>query len=304
MKEYRDDFEAFFLSEIGDIFHGKTEGQSYESLVDNYVLAMGVDFSHPMITALCRKLHFSVLIIDPKIGAQSSVNILDSSGASGTFCRNGEHYFVLYTPEEALPIPVPVIPLPSHQLQPTEMMFKCKIPIGHTLFIRGSGNGLSWEKSSPLTPIDEDTWSLHSHTPLEDMEYKFRLDDALWEDGDNHKMVQGKIDEAHPRFTLPPSSRVEMSDTLSKPIRTTQITVKFDTELKNGLSLCGNGPGMNWEKGIELRNIGHGVWAFETQSDFENFEYKIVFNGKWEDGDNHKIDCGKKEEIAPKFSNR
>ncbi len=76
MKEHKDDFESYFYADIEQIYGGSTDGQSYEELVDKYVLTMGVDFSHPMIIALCRKLNFPVRIIDPKIGAPEGINVL------------------------------------------------------------------------------------------------------------------------------------------------------------------------------------------------------------------------------------
>jgi hypothetical protein len=215
MKEHRGDFEAFFLADIEDIYQGNTKDQSYEQLVDKYVLTMGVDFSQPMITALCRKLNFPVNIIDPKIGAQGGINILDAQATSGTFCRNDVHYFVLYPREGASPVALPV----------------------------------QRERH-------------HADLP----------------------------------------SPVQVSTVPVAPIRTTQITVRFDAGYGNGLFIRGGGPEMSWDRGTELRNVGGDAWVFETRSDFQNFEYKILINDeKWEVDNNHRAECGKKEEVFPRF---
>lgn len=192
MKASRDDFEPFFLADIEQVFHGSTEGKSYEQLIDAYVLKMGVDFSHPMITALCRKLDFPIQIIDPNIGAAGGLNILGRDEAKGTFCRNGSHYFVLYSLEES------------------------------------------------------------------------------------------------PRIA-----------------RSTEITVKFDTGLGNQLFIRGSGPGLSWERGIPLRNVGNDLWVFQTEGDFEQFEYKILLNDKqWEEGENRTAQIGEEIEILAKFPNQ
>jgi hypothetical protein len=301
MKKYKQDFVDVFLNEMEEVY-GAPKGQSYENLIDQYVLRMGVDFNHPMIIALCRRLNFPVRIIDPKIGATEGMNVLDSNYAHATFCRKESHYFVLYPSEKVAPIPVvPVQPkIETPPLKPTEIVIKCKIPFGHNLFIRGGGNGLSWEKGTPLIKLDDETWIYRSNAPLQNMEYKFLIDDSIWHDGDNHKIVGGKLDGASPHFTLPASIS---ADILETPVRTTRITVKFDTGLGNKLFIRGNGPGLNWEKGVELRNVGNDVWVYETQANFENLEYKILLNDqKWEDSHDHKTDCGKQEEIVPKFN--
>jgi hypothetical protein len=41
------------------------------------------------------------------------------------------------------------------------------------------------------------------------------------------------------------------------------------------------------------------VW--ETFEPFYSIEYKIVMNGKWESGPNHRIKHGKKKEVVARF---
>jgi hypothetical protein len=183
---------------------------------------------------------------------------------------------------------------------PQRITFRCKIPSGQQLFVRGNENGLNWEKGTLLVQLDDINWIYQSSKPLKDMEYKLLINDSIWEDGDNHKLIRGKIDETTPHFALPPSIS---GDILNPSIPETQMTVRFDTGFGNQLFLRGNGPGLSWEKGIELQNISNDIWVYKTQPNFEHFEYKVLLNDKkWEDGCNRKTDCGKKEEIIPKFS--
>lgn len=294
MKNNPEQFQVSFFSDIQHVYGG-TINESYENLIHKYVSTMGVDFSHPMIVALCSTLKFPVLIIDPKIGAPNGINVLDALYSDGTFCRCDNHYFVLYPREQAPQIILPSVQLiqpsqPRDTQRPTEIIVTCKIPSGHQLYIRGSGDLLSWEVGKPLTQIDEQTWVYCSIKPIQDMEYKFLIDDQVWQEGGNNKISNGKIDGENPRFTLAPATR---------------ITIRFPTDSNDRLFIRGNGPGMsNWSQAIELRREGNGIWTFETQQGgFENFEYKIVLNDqKWESGQNHKIESGKKEEIIPQFN--
>ncbi len=89
--------------------------------------------------------------------------------------------------------------------QSTFISITCKIPSGNRLFIRGSGNGLNWENGSPLTRCNDSIWIYVSPVPLEDMEYKFFINDKIGHEGDNHKIIDGKIDGRSPHFILPPN---------------------------------------------------------------------------------------------------
>ncbi len=113
------------------------------------------------------------------------------------------------------------IPLIVHRssinTRPTSIAITYKISPRHRLFIRGSGNGLSWEKGCPLTRYDDSTWLYGSPFPLEDMEYKFLINDSIWQEGDNYKIINGKITETIAHFILPPSIS---SDTLEKDFST------------------------------------------------------------------------------------
>lgn len=117
------------------------------------------------------------------------------------------------------------------------------------------------------------------------MQYKFLIDDVVWQEGDDNKISQGKIEGTNrPRFAP-----------------TAQIFVKFNG---NGtLFIHGTGPGMSWQQGVRLDKIDNNTWVFNTLTQFENFEYKLVLNDQtWENGPNHRINCGKKEEIIPQFN--
>lgn len=289
MKAQKEIYEHSLSMTIEGDFGVSTAGKKYEDLVDEFVLKMNMDFFHQPITALCQRFEFPVLVIDPELGAPEGFNTLGWTAANATFCRNGNHYFILYTVDEA--------PRIAPKPRPTEIFINCKVSFGHNLFIRGDGNGLSWNKGKPLVQCGDDTWIYRSSFPLLDMSFKILLDDETWQPGENLKIAQGK---------LPAASKIDFPlAEISSLFPTTRITVKFDAGQGNQLFIRGNGPGMTWDEGIPLTNVGSDLWVFETQLEFEPFEYKILLNDKqWEDGENHTTQVGKKIEIATKFSNQ
>ncbi len=55
------------------------------------------------------------------------------------------------------------------------------VPFGHTLFIRGSGSELNWNRGIPLREKAEGIFAYHSVQPLESgTEYKFLYNDDIW----------------------------------------------------------------------------------------------------------------------------
>jgi hypothetical protein len=202
MKDHKDDFKPYFFADIEQeqAYGESTDGQIYEQLVDKYVLTMGVDFSHPMIIALCRKLDFPVRIIDPKIGAPEGINVLDRPESYGTFCRKDQHYFVLYTPEHSSSVSTSTF---SPQQASVATCITVKHPYnGNKLFIRGDGPGMGWEKEKgiELHYAGNDTWTFKIAASFEKFEYKILLNNEQWETTNNHKLEYGKKEEITPQF--------------------------------------------------------------------------------------------------------
>ena|ERR1700722_6699940 len=88
----------------------------------------------------------------------------------------------------------------------------------------------------------------------------------------------------------------------SHPI--TYITIKYDAGYGNTLSICGTGPKMSWDpkKALPLRCVGNDTWVYETNDQFEEFNYKILVNNQiWEEGPDHLIRRDKPDQITPAF---
>lgn len=183
MRKKPDQFECFLRM----ICENDSNERSYEDLIAELVLQMGEDAHHPVMTALCQRLKFCVKVIDPKIGAPAGFNVLEGLLCQATFCRNGEHYFVLYSREESIAMKMPAIPVTTLQISP--MVFQYKIKEGHTLFVRGGEEaGLNWNKGEPLIPYGDDFWIFQPKTKTG--EYKFLINDQFWEDWGGNRFLQ------------------------------------------------------------------------------------------------------------------
>ena len=280
---------------MDDDFNKIQEGKSYEELISEYILKMGVDFSHPSIVALCQRLNFCVKIIDPKIGAPQGLSILDNQKPQATFCRDGAHYFVLYAEDEMNQIKsnAPIL-ISNNDNSDQEGIFliKCKqkLPFGCSLYVRGSGNGLSWNKGIELKNIGN-VWVFESSKPLEKGECKFLLNDNIkyWEKGNNRQVVAGKLLNSAPANF----------DNLPKDYENIEVSIKLNfDEKKYRLAICGcgiDGVG-DWDsKNPIYLSKENGIWSTQIQkkegSDSILFKYVLVEKGKeplWETTPNRK----------------
>lgn len=73
------------------------------------------------------------------------------------------------------------------------------VGFGNTLFIRGEGNGLNWERGVPLTCVDGETWQW-SGPATEKLTFKLLLNDSVWAQGDDIVARPGQRLEIRPRF--------------------------------------------------------------------------------------------------------
>ncbi len=324
MRKNSEQFEDAFRFDLQFNFDQDVEGKSYEDLISKYVLAMGADFSHSSITALCQRLDFSVNIIDPKLGSPNGKNILDDKAPEATFCRNDTHYFVLYTNQDR---PISIIntnnnvttqPITTNTnnistksttaQKPTEIAFHCTIPFGNALFIRGDEKaGLSWSKGIPLTEKG-DTWVFRSSNALNDCAFKILFNDEIWENWNGNRKFGDKNSTCTaPTFNLPKDLEILKDDApvVTTPVIRAPITsVKIETkDTLPKLSFIqfriftkegdrpfarGNGPGMeNWTKGVELYNNFNGTWSLRYPEGSE-FEFKILMNDNVKQYENYQ----------------
>jgi hypothetical protein len=74
------------------------------------------------------------------------------------------------------------------------------VGFGNTLFIRGEGGGLSWDRGQPLVCIEGATWVWSSRRAKEPLRFKLLVNDQLWCRGENLQVAPGCEVEVVPAF--------------------------------------------------------------------------------------------------------
>ena len=92
----------------------------------------------------------------------------------------------------------------SNQSRPapaaTRVTARIDVGFGNSLFIRGEGNGLSWEYGQPLTCVDGAAWVWSSPSASEESTFKLLLNDQVWCQGENFRVAPGSQLEIAPHF--------------------------------------------------------------------------------------------------------
>jgi hypothetical protein len=74
------------------------------------------------------------------------------------------------------------------------------VGFGNSLFIRGSGAGLSWERGQPLECTSDNEWRWQASTANDPIEFKLLINDDTWSQGDNFTAQPGQRVICHPQF--------------------------------------------------------------------------------------------------------
>jgi hypothetical protein len=82
---------------------------------------------------------------------------------------------------------------------PVTIEAKIDVGFGNKLFVRGTGEGLSWDRGIPLENVDSKTWRLT--VPAKDkVQFKLLLNDSVWAQGEDLVAAPGKKVEVTPSF--------------------------------------------------------------------------------------------------------
>jgi hypothetical protein len=74
------------------------------------------------------------------------------------------------------------------------------VGFGNTLFIRGDGPGLTWEKGVPLGCTAVDCWTISLLVTNRPVVFKFLLNDEKWSKGDDYVVKPGSSNMLTPEF--------------------------------------------------------------------------------------------------------
>jgi len=82
----------------------------------------------------------------------------------------------------------------------TMVKARVDVGLGNNLFIRGQGNGLSWDKGLPLECADATTWIWSTREAKNKMHFKLLLNDQVWAKGGDIVVEAGAEIEITPEF--------------------------------------------------------------------------------------------------------
>jgi hypothetical protein len=82
----------------------------------------------------------------------------------------------------------------------TEVAARIDVGMGNTVYIRGEGDGLSWDKGTPLKCKDASTWVWSTAKAKEKLVFKLLLNDVIWARGADIVVEPGKRVEVAPVF--------------------------------------------------------------------------------------------------------
>lgn len=74
------------------------------------------------------------------------------------------------------------------------------VGFGNTLYLRGEGPGLSWEKGVPLDSLASDKWAITFAESARPIIFKFLLNDVSWSAGEDYTVAPGTSITVTPVF--------------------------------------------------------------------------------------------------------
>lgn len=83
----------------------------------------------------------------------------------------------------------------------TTIIANVDVGFGNSLFIRGEGAGLSWDKGTQLENVSPYEWSYSTTAAKGEVTFKFLINDEAWSDGDNLMVAAGGTSISSPSFS-------------------------------------------------------------------------------------------------------
>ncbi len=112
------------------------------------------------------------------------------------------------TAPAAKPVAAPAAPKPVVAVkrakptgpQPTVIQANIDVGFGNTLYIRGEGPGLNWDRGQTLDCLKDDLWSFTISAAAKPIIFKFLINDETWCTGDDYVVEPGNKITLVPAF--------------------------------------------------------------------------------------------------------
>lgn len=82
----------------------------------------------------------------------------------------------------------------------------------------------------------------------------------------------------------------------------TFISAQIDIGFGNHLTLRGEGPGLSWDKGLVMDNVGHSLWTSSISKAAKPVTFKVLVNDlTWSTGPDFVVEPGQSVTVYPSF---
>ncbi|MDQ8207740.1 hypothetical protein QEH52_09480 [Coraliomargarita sp. SDUM461003] len=98
-------------------------------------------------------------------------------------------------PKKAIPAKAP-----AKTVEKTSIIARVDVGFGNSLYVRGEGAGLSWDKGIQLDNVSPYEWSFASTQAKGDVTFKFLINDEIWAEGENGTVAAGDTSITSPVF--------------------------------------------------------------------------------------------------------
>ncbi len=89
---------------------------------------------------------------------------------------------------------------PAKKVEKTSIIARVDVGFGNSLYVRGEGAGLSWDKGVQLDNVSPYEWTFSSTKAKGDVTFKFLINDEIWADGENITVAKGGTSISSPVF--------------------------------------------------------------------------------------------------------
>ena len=88
----------------------------------------------------------------------------------------------------------------------------------------------------------------------------------------------------------------------AQPKAATTLSAKVDIGFGNMLYIRGEGPGLNWNRGVPMDCVAADEWVWSTKSARSSFSCKVLINDEiWSTGDDFVVPPGERLVCYPSF---
>jgi membrane protein involved in colicin uptake len=105
--------------------------------------------------------------------------------------------------KKAAPAPkkAPAKKAAAKKVEQTSIIARVDVGFGNSLYVRGSGAGLSWAKGTLLDNVSPYEWALKSTKAKGAVTFKFLVNDEIWAEGENLTVAAGSTSISSPVFS-------------------------------------------------------------------------------------------------------